>query len=52
MSEEDKITIPVFKCAKCKHEWMPRKKAPKLCPNCRTAYWKEEDRDQFGKIKG
>lgn len=37
-------------CARCLHQWVPRIKDPKLCPNCRTAYWKETERNKKGEI--
>jgi Zn finger protein HypA/HybF involved in hydrogenase expression len=37
------ITIEVegFKCERCKHEWIPRKKGkfPIICPSCKSPYW-------------
>lgn len=27
------------KCIKCKFEWSPRLKTPKICPSCKTKYW-------------
>ncbi len=38
--EEIKIEVKGYKCERCGHEWIPRKKEyPTLCPNCKSAYW-------------
>jgi len=44
-----KKEINAFKCLRCKHEWIPRvsmeeltgkiKEKPRICPNCKSAYW-------------
>ena len=35
-----KIEVKGYKCERCNHEWIPRKKEyPNLCPNCKSAYW-------------
>lgn len=36
--------MPVYKCHKCGHEWIPRiqGKFPRLCPACRKRDWQEE----------
>lgn len=44
-----KIKVNGFKCLRCGHRWIPRveleqlekdiKKLPRICPNCKTAYW-------------
>jgi len=33
-----------YKCIRCGHEWIPRKKngKPQTCPKCRTTYWDKE----------
>ena len=37
---EIKIEVKGYKCERCNHEWIPRKKDyPTLCPNCKSAYW-------------
>ena len=37
---EIKIEVKGYKCERCGHEWIPRKKEyPILCPNCKSAYW-------------
>ena len=39
-SKEIKIEVKGYKCERCGHEWIPRKKEyPVLCPNCESAYW-------------
>jgi len=30
------------KCLKCKHEWIPRVKDPKSCPNCKNRKWNKK----------
>jgi len=27
------------KCKKCGHEWLPRVKKPKECPECKSRSW-------------
>ena len=44
-----KVTINAFKCLRCNHKWIPRvsmeeltgtiKEKPRICPNCKSAYW-------------
>ncbi len=44
-----KKEVNAFKCLRCNHEWIPRvnmeeltgtiKKKPRICPNCKSAYW-------------
>jgi len=37
-----KITIEGYKCERCSHEWVPRKKKedkPVVCPKCKSPYW-------------
>ncbi len=37
---EIKIEVKGYKCERCDHKWIPRKKEyPILCPNCKSAYW-------------
>lgn len=35
------ITVEGYKCERCEHEWIPRKKdkEPIICPNCKSPYW-------------
>lgn len=34
------IKIKGFKCDKCDHEWIQRKKEkPKICPKCKSKFW-------------
>lgn len=33
------IDIMGFRCNRCKHVWLPKKKNPKACPRCKTPYW-------------
>ena len=40
---EIKIEVKGYKCERCSHEWIPRKKDyPTLCPNCKSAYWDKQ----------
>jgi predicted Zn-ribbon and HTH transcriptional regulator len=35
-----RITIYIYTCERCGHEWQPRKKVkPTICPKCKSAYW-------------
>ncbi len=35
-----KIEVDGFKCERCRHEWIPRKKEyPIICPKCKSPYW-------------
>jgi len=41
---EIKIIKDGFKCERCLHEWVPRKKSdgenkPIVCPECKSPYW-------------
>lgn len=31
--------LPVLKCKKCGHTWVPRKNKPKICPVCKRKNW-------------
>lgn len=35
------LKIEGYKCERCKHEWIPRKKKdyPIICPVCKSPYW-------------
>jgi len=37
------IIIEGYKCERCSHEWVPRKKSeedkPIVCPKCKSPYW-------------
>ena len=35
---EIEITVKGYRCERCGHEWIPRKK-PRQCPKCKSAYW-------------
>src|SRR5437899_11414927 len=40
-----KITIALegFRCARCGHEWVPRKdEVPRVCPRCKSPFWDRE----------
>jgi DNA-directed RNA polymerase subunit RPC12/RpoP len=40
-----RITIAVdgFRCARCGHEWIPRKHGdPVVCPKCKSPFWDRE----------
>lgn len=42
---ENKIEIVQYKCAKCNHVWIPRKKGkPKVCPVCKRYDWDKENK--------
>ena len=41
------ITIMGYRCDRCGHEWLPRRKVetdPRICPKCKTAYWNQPRR--------
>jgi rubrerythrin len=34
------ITVQAYKCLRCGHTWIPRKKErPRVCPKCHSPYW-------------
>jgi len=33
------VQLPVLKCPKCKHEWIPRKSDSHFCPICNTCIY-------------
>jgi Zn finger protein HypA/HybF involved in hydrogenase expression len=42
-----KIKVDGWKCERCAHEWIPKKKdVPRFCPKCRSIYW-----DRARKVK-
>lgn len=37
------ITQSGYKCLRCGHTWVPRKKdCPRICPKCKSPYWDRE----------
>lgn len=37
------IKLPVLKCRRCGHEWVPRyPQVPLRCAKCRSSYWQRE----------
>ena len=32
------ISLPRYKCKKCKHEWLPRTNEPMVCPRCHSPF--------------
>jgi predicted Zn-ribbon and HTH transcriptional regulator len=39
-TEPAEITIQAYKCLRCGHTWVPRKKEkPRVCPKCKSPYW-------------
>lgn len=40
MTEMVNIKVRGFRCFRCGHEWVPkRKEEPRVCPNCHSPYW-------------
>ncbi len=37
-----KMEFDGCKCLRCGHRWVPRRKEPRQCPNCKSAYWDVE----------
>jgi predicted Zn-ribbon and HTH transcriptional regulator len=33
------VKIPMLKCNKCGHEWVPRIKDVRVCPKCHSVKW-------------
>lgn len=34
-----------YKCERCEHSWIPKKKSyPIICPNCKSPYWNKPRR--------
>ncbi len=54
-----KKVVNAFKCLRCGHEWIPRvelsqlegelKEKPRICPNCKSAYWDLEKKNGIKK---
>lgn len=43
------ITIPVYTCSRCSHEWVPRVPTlPKRCPQCKSPYWQRPRKEADG----
>jgi predicted Zn-ribbon and HTH transcriptional regulator len=39
-STQIETTIQTYKCLRCGHVWVPRKKEkPRVCPKCKSPYW-------------
>jgi len=40
------VKIKGYKCGRCGHEWVPRKKEiPVVCPKCKSPYWDKKRRN-------
>lgn len=40
MTEMVTIKVKGFRCLRCGHEWLPkRKEEPRVCPKCHSPYW-------------
>jgi hypothetical protein len=39
-----RIEVEGFRCARCGHEWVPRRRTedPRVCPRCKSPYWDRE----------
>jgi hypothetical protein len=38
-----RIEVDGFRCARCGHEWIPRKpEHPRVCPKCKNPFWDSE----------
>jgi len=38
-----RIEVDGFRCARCGHEWVPRKnETPRVCPKCKSPFWDRE----------
>jgi len=35
----EKIKVPVLRCKRCGHEWVPRGTEVTICPSCKSPYW-------------
>jgi predicted Zn-ribbon and HTH transcriptional regulator len=43
-----KIQLWGWRCERCGHEWVPRqdaKEEPRVCPKCKSPYWKRPRKD-------
>lgn len=46
------LKIYGFKCKRCNHTWIPRKKEIRVCPKCKSPYFDEpRKRKKFNKIE-
>ena len=43
-----KLTVPGYRCERCRHEWVPRKpdEHPRVCPKCKSPYWDKPKKDK------
>ncbi|MFN2543331.1 MAG: hypothetical protein ABR600_02000 [Actinomycetota bacterium] len=40
-----RIEVNGYRCARCGHEWVPRKaEHPRVCPRCKSPFWDRERR--------
>lgn len=51
----ERITLLGWKCQRCGHEWLPRKReTPRTCPKCHSPYWdksKVDDNLEIAKVQ-
>ena len=40
--------IPTLLCHRCQHRWVPRTNNPKLCPKCKSSYWRTKRKKNLG----
>ena len=38
------MTITVYKCLRCGHEWPSKQGHPTICPKCKSPYWDKESK--------
>jgi len=36
----ERVELPRLRCAKCGHDWIPRRPDPAVCPRCKTSKWR------------
>ena len=48
-----KITVTLYICERCEHEWIPRLKGeePRICPACKSPYYDRPKREKISEKK-
>jgi predicted Zn-ribbon and HTH transcriptional regulator len=42
------MTIKIFKCLRCEHEWASKMDKPLVCPKCKSPYWNTPKKEEKG----
>lgn len=44
---EERYELGMYKCLRCKHQWIPRVRKPRKCPKCLSPYWNKPRKEEI-----